>query len=136
LVVPLPSDAELLSAAAAARSRAYAPYSGFAVGAAVVGTSGQVYAGANVENASFPLCCCAERVAIYVAVAAGETGIRRVAVVTDTEPPANPCGACRQVIFELGPDAEVVVANVAGASRVISIRELLPGGFDGADLRR
>lgn len=130
------SDEELLSAAAAARSRAYAPYSRFAVGAAVVGTSGQVYTGANVENASYPLCCCAERVAIYVALAAGETGIRRVAVVTDTDPPSNPCGACRQVIYELGPDAEVLVGNVAGTFRSTSIRVLLPGGFDGSVLRR
>jgi cytidine deaminase len=89
-----------------------------------------------VENASFPLCVCAERTAIGTAVAAGETRIVRVVVVTDTSPPASPCGACRQVIFELGSDASVLVASTTGERHETTIRALLPEGFDGGALRR
>ncbi|MSQ02980.1 MAG: cytidine deaminase [Myxococcales bacterium] len=130
------TDAELVAHAAAVRGHAYAPYSGFKVGAALIAGSGAVYVGCNVENASYPLCVCAERTAIGTAVAAGETRIVRIAVVTDTEPPASPCGGCRQVIWEFGPDAEVIVASVSGLAQVTSIRALLPAGFDGSALRR
>ena len=126
----------LFAEALAARAFAYAPYSRFAVGAAVLTTSGRIFRGCNVENASYPLCVCAERVAIGNAVSAGERGIVAVAVVTDTDPSAGPCGACRQVIFEHGPDCTVSFGNLAGERRTMSIRELLPLGFDGAALRR
>lgn len=130
------TDAELLRLAAEVRERAYAPYSKFKVGAAVIGRSGAVYVGCNVENASYPLCVCAERTAIGTAVAAGESGIVRIAVITDSAPPASPCGACRQVIWEFGQDCGVVVAGTNGIVHVTHIRDLLPEGFDGASLRR
>ncbi len=130
------ADAELIALAAAARERAYAPYSKFKVGAAVVAGSGKVYVGCNVENASYPLTVCAERTAIGTAVAAGETEILRVVVIADSEPPASPCGGCRQVIFEFGANAVVVIASTAGHVHVTDIRTLLPDGFDGASLRR
>lgn len=129
------TDDELVRRALAVRERAYAPYSKFKVGAAVVAGSGAVYVGCNVENASYPLCVCAERTAIGTAVAAGESRIDRVVVITDTDPPASPCGACRQVIFEFGPAAEVVVASVSGHRHTTTIRALLPEGFDGGVLR-
>lgn len=129
------NDDELVDAARAARARAWAPYSHFAVGAAVRTESGRVYTGVNVESASYPLTCCAERVAIYKAVSEGDARITAVAVVTDTSPPAHPCGGCRQVIFEFGPDALVTSASVDGEAVTQSIRELLPGAFDGSALR-
>lgn len=129
------TDDELYRLAADVRERAYAPYSKFKVGAAVVAASGKVYVGCNVENASYPLCVCAERTAIGTAVAAGESRIVKVLVVTDTDPPASPCGACRQVIWEFGPDAAVVVAGVSGHRHTTTIRALLPEGFDGVVLR-
>lgn len=126
------SDAELVAAARAVRAHARAPYSRFQVGSAVRAGSGAIYAGCNVESAAYPLTCCAERVAIYNAVAAGETLITRVAVATSTA--SSPCGGCRQVIFELGPDAVVLVAGLEGGWRDVSIRTLLPEGFDGREL--
>ncbi len=130
------TDDALVAEATSARAHAYAPYSRFRVGAAVLAGSGQVYRGCNVENASYPLCVCAERVAIMTAIAAGESRVSRLAVVTDTSPPASPCGACRQVIFELGgPECVVLFASTHGERRQLLARELLPEGFDGAALR-
>lgn len=123
-------DDELLAHARAARERAYAPYSRFAVGSAVVGGSGAVYTGCNVENASFSHTVCAERVAILKAISEGETTITAVAVVTDTSPPASPCGACRQVMHEFGPKARVIYAGLDGAAVVTTVDALLPAGFD------
>ena len=108
------SDADLIAAATAVREKAFAPYSRFRVGAAVRGASGRIHAGCNVESASFGLTCCAERVAVFKAVSEGETAIEAVAIVTDVSPPAAPCGACRQVLYEFGPDAVVVRAELAG----------------------
>lgn len=130
------TDEALIEAARAVRLNAYAPYSHFKVGAAVLTDTGRVYVGCNVENASFPLTVCAERTAIGSAVAAGETRIVKVAVITDTEPPASPCGACRQVIFEMGTEAAVIVASLNGHRHDTTIRALLPEGFDGSVLRR
>ncbi len=124
----------LVDAARRVRLRARAPYSRFLVGAAVRGESGALYVGCNVESAAYPLTCCAERAAIYAAVAGGETRITHCAVVTETA--SSPCGGCRQVIFEMGPNCEVVVAGLDGAARVVSIRALLPEGFDGSELPR
>lgn len=124
------SDDELVRLAAGARAHAYAPYSRFAVGAAVLAGSGRVYTGCNVENASFSHTCCAERVAVFKAVSEGETAVRAVAIVTDTSPPAGPCGACRQVLHEFGADATVALANPAGELRSTTVRALLPDGFD------
>ncbi len=126
--------AALIAAATEARGNAYAPYSKFAVGAAVLTASGEVYGGCNVESASYPLVCCAERVAIYKAVCDGHREIVCVVVLTDTQPPAAPCGGCRQVILEFGPRAQVICANPAGEERVMGMETLLPFGFGGGDL--
>jgi cytidine deaminase len=104
------------------------------VGAAVVGASGRVWTGCNVESASYSLTCCAERVALFKAVSEGETGVHMVVVVTDVDPPVGPCGACRQVIHELAPGAMVVVASLTGQRWRRSIAALLPGAFDGSAL--
>jgi cytidine deaminase len=124
------NEPDLIAQALAARAFAYAPYSRFAVGAAVIGGSGRVYTGCNVENASFSHTCCAERTAVFNAVSAGETCILGVAIVTETSPAATPCGSCRQVLWEFGPDAFVACANLVGDVRRFTVRELLPEGFD------
>jgi cytidine deaminase len=126
----------LEKAARQAVAGAYAPYSKFKVGAAVLAGSGKVYAGANVENASYGLCNCAERTAIFSAVAAGERTILAVAVYTPTAEPTLPCGACRQVIHEFGPEA-VVISLAKGKSRIeTTLPTLLPAAFGPADLKR
>ena len=123
----------LIDAAEQAQRQAYAPYSRFRVGAAVEGEDGSVFTGCNVENASYGLVMCAERVAIGAAVAAGVRRFRRIAVVSDSEPPAAPCGACRQVIFEFAPDAEVLAKGPRSSHRW-TMRELLPAAFSGSQL--
>jgi cytidine deaminase len=118
----------LVTAARAAQARAYAPYSNFRVGAALESESGDVYVGCNVENASYGLTICAERAAVCAAVAAGARRLRRVVVVSDSDPPAAPCGACRQVLSEFGKDFRV---DAVGPKRSVSwtIAELLPAAF-------
>jgi cytidine deaminase len=121
---------DLVDLARQARQLAYAPYSGFPVGAALLGRSGRVYTGANVENAAYPLSICAERTALFKAVSEGERAFEAIAVVTSTG--ATPCGACRQVLREFGgPDGElqVLVADLEGHIRSFTIAELLPAGF-------
>lgn len=121
-------------AARAVQARAYAPYSRFRVGAAVEAEDGRVFAGCNVENASYGLTICAERSAVVQAVAAGVTRLRRVVVVTDINPPAAPCGACRQVLREFGPEL-VVDAVGPQARKQWRIWELLPDSFGPESLR-
>ncbi len=124
------SDRELVALAAGAREKAYAPYSGFPVGAALLGRSGRVYTGCNVENASYPLTTCAERTALTKAVSEGERSFEAIAVVTETG--ATPCGACRQILREFGGpegDLRVLVADTKGDVRSFTIAELLPAGF-------
>ncbi len=127
---------QLKAAAKTAARHAYAPYSKFRVGAAVLTASGKIYAGCNVENASYGLTNCAERTAIFNAVAAGEKKLRLqcVVVYTPTDMPAAPCGACRQVINEFGPDARVLSICKGKGHISSSIHELLPGAFGPADL--
>ena len=122
-------DEALIKAADEVRRNAHAPYSGLRVGAAVLDAGGSVHTGANVENASFGLTLCAERAALAAAVAAGALarGITRVAVVTNQG--YTPCGACRQVILELAPDATVIVAAPGGQARRFTSPELLPDAF-------
>jgi cytidine deaminase len=125
---------KLRTAARAAAARAYAPYSRFPVGAAVLTASGRIYAGANIENASYSLCNCAERTAIFSAVAAGDRDLRCVAVYTPTPTATAPCGACRQVIHEFGPAARVVSFCASRDELDVAIGTLLPAAFGPADL--
>ena len=108
---------------------AYAPYSGFSVGAAVLGESGRIYPGCNVENAAYGVTWCAERTAIGNAVVHGERRFRAIAVIAATPKPCSPCGACRQALFEFGAETEVIMANLAGEVEIRSVRELLPHAF-------
>jgi cytidine deaminase len=124
-----PEYSALIAAALAARNLAYAPYSRFAVGAAVLSASGRIFSGGNIENAAYPMSICAERVALFSAYAAAERSISALAVVTPTHAVASPCGACRQVIFELAPQARIILLNLAGAIHYTSPAELLPHGF-------
>ena len=124
--------AELLLVADQARKMAYAPYSGFAVGAALLATDGAIYAGCNVENASYGLTICAERNAIAHAVACGAQQFTAVAVVTENG--VTPCGACRQVLAEFGPRMTVIVADTRGNRRIYALAELLPDAFGPANL--
>ncbi len=121
--------AVLIAVAWRAREQAYAPYSGFAVGAAVQTASGNIYGGCNIENVSYGLSNCAERTAIFQAIAHGERQLVRIAICADTPEPVAPCGACRQVMQELGPHMEVVLVNQAGMQIVTTVAELLPYSF-------
>lgn len=124
----------LVVAAVAARERAFAPFSGFLVGAALEAEDGTIVTGCNVESASYGLTMCAERVAIFKGVSEGHRRFRRVAVVTDTDTPTPPCGACRQLLWEFAPDAEVILANLRGKVVRYMVRELLPAAFDASQL--
>lgn len=125
----------LIAEATAAREAAYAPYSGFKVGAALLGESGRVYRGCNVENVSYGLSSCAERNAIFRAVVEGERRIRAVAVVTGADTPTPPCGACRQVLLEFAINGEmdVALATLNGQRRLTSLAALLPDSFASFD---
>lgn len=125
------SNEELVKAARQAREQAYAPYSKFEVGAAVESSDGRVFGGCNIENSSSGLTVCAERVALGKAISEGARSFTRIAVIADTHSPVPPCGACRQVIFELcGAEALVLMANLQGLIETATIRELLPAPFD------
>jgi cytidine deaminase len=118
----------LVSAARAAQQRAYAPYSHFHVGAALEADDGRVFVGCNVENASYGLTICAERAAICAAVAAGARRFRRAVVVSDSDPPAAPCGACRQVLAEFGSDFRIDAVGPKGTASW-TMAALLPAAF-------
>jgi len=124
----------LIEAAKQARENAHAPYSNFRVGAALRSTSGRIFGGCNVENATYGLTMCAERVAIFKAVSEGERGFSAIAVVTDTEVLTPPCGSCRQLIWEFCGDIPVSMANLKGKMEVIQMRDLFPRPFDDSNL--
>jgi cytidine deaminase len=122
----------LVDHALAARQRAYAPYSHYFVGAAVLAEDGSVVVGCNVENASYPATICAERVALTSAVAQGKRKLKAIAVATRDG--GSPCGICRQVMAELGPEMQVYITDEAGNFRTTTVRDLLPDSFDGSSL--
>jgi len=123
----------LIQAAIEARKNAYAPYSRFKVGAAVLTREGKIFTGCNVENASYGLSMCAERVAIFKAVSEGYKNFIAIAVVADTDDPVKPCGACRQVMAEFG-NFDVVMSNLKGDLKIMKVSELLPEAFSPNDL--
>lgn len=126
----------LQDAARKVRENAYAPYSGFKVGAAVRGKSGAVYVGCNVENVAYPEGTCAEAGAIAAMIAAGEAELTEVAVIADSPQPVPPCGGCRQKLAEFGkPDTAVLLATLSGDVMETTIAELLPGRFDATHMR-
>jgi cytidine deaminase len=124
----------LILAARAARERAHAPFSKFKVGAAVEDEDGKIYAGCNIENATLGLTMCAERVAVFKAISEGASRLIRVAVVADSAELTPPCGACRQILWEFCGDAELILANLAGASERLRIGQMFPRPFDSSFL--
>jgi len=127
-VTPSP-PADLLAAAREAHANAYAPYSGFRVGAALRADDGSVVAGGNVENASFGLSRCAEQSAVQALVTRGRRHFREMVVFAEADPPASPCGACRQILHEFAPDATIFLVNGSGACEAFTVANLLPRGF-------
>ena len=120
---------KLIGAAAASREKAYAPYSNFRVGAAILTKEGRYYTGCNIENASYGLTCCAERVALFKAVSNSERSFEAIAVTAGTEEYCSPCGACRQALAEFGTDIKVYMVNGSGDYQVRTVAELLPESF-------
>jgi cytidine deaminase len=123
-------EARLVAAATAVREHAAAPYSKFKVGAALLAEDGRIFTGCNVESASYGLTVCAERNAVFKAISEGTKGFRAVAVVTDAEPPASPCGACRQVLWDQCRDVEVLIATPRGVATRTRLAALLPLAFE------
>jgi cytidine deaminase len=124
----------LQAAALAARENAHAPYSKFRVGAALEDASGRVHTGCNIENATYGLTLCAERVAVFKAISEGVREFRRIAVAADTETLTPPCGACRQILWEFCGDIEITLVNLHGKSEVVRLKELFPRAFDASFL--
>jgi cytidine deaminase len=129
---PMKPPEDLLSAAIYARQKAYVPYSGFKVGAALRGSAGEIFSGCNVENASYGLTLCAERNTVCTAVAAGVQTFTQMVIVADSETPCPPCGACRQFLFEFAPNLELWVANLSGETKFHRLCDLLPEAFGAA----
>jgi cytidine deaminase len=124
------SRRRLLAAARTARENAHAPFSSFKVGAALETADGQIITGCNIESATYGLTICAERCAMFKAIADGQRKIVRVAIVADTEEPTPPCGACRQILWEFGGDLEVILGNLTEETAAFQLKELLPHPFD------
>jgi cytidine deaminase len=120
----------LVAAALRARENAFAPYSKFQVGAALEDDTGRIHTGCNVENATYGLTVCAERVAVFKAISEGARKFRRIAVAADTETLTPPCGACRQILWEFCGDVELVLANLAGKTETFRLKDLFPRPFD------
>ena len=126
--------AAALAAALAARDHAHAPFSEFRVGAALEDTSGRLHTGCNIENATYGLTLCAERVAVFKAVSEGARHFRRIAIAADTETLTPPCGACRQILWEFCGDIEVLLSNPHGKRETLRLKDLLPRPFDASFL--
>lgn len=127
---------DLIEKAEKARENAHAPFSGFKVGAALLAQNGEIHTGCNVENASYGLTMCAERVAIFKAISEGEKDFTHLAIVADTENLTPPCGACRQIIWEFCGDIPIVLANLSGETETFQMSELLPKAFDAKFLEK
>jgi len=121
---------QLLQCAMKARENALAPFSQFKVGAALLTSGGKLYTGCNIENATYGLTVCAERVALWKALSEGEWSFLRIAVASDGNPPAAPCGACRQLLWEFCGDLEIIVGNTLGAKESHHLADLFPRPFD------
>lgn len=129
------SKQKLIQDAITIRNKAYVPYSKFPVGAALLTKSGKVYTGCNIENAAYPVSCCAERVAIFKAIADGENEFTEMAVVADTKRPVPPCGSCRQVMSEFFESSvNVHLTNLHNNTKTVTVEELLPFSFQPEDL--
>jgi cytidine deaminase len=124
----------LVEAALRARENAWAPFSCFKVGAAVEDSEGRIHTGCNVENATYGLTICAERVAVFKGLSEGGRGFRRVAVAADTDRLTPPCGACRQILWEFCGDAQLILANLHGRTETLSLRDIFPRPFDASFL--
>jgi cytidine deaminase len=127
---------QLVEAALQARLNAFAPYSNYKVGAALLAGSGKVYTGCNVENATYGLSVCAERVALLKAISEGERRFTRIAVSSESEPPATPCGSCRQLLWEFAGDIEVILVNPQGHRATHQLKTLFPEAFDRSFLNK
>lgn len=125
----------LLAAALAARENAHAPYSKFRVGAALEDSSGRVHSGCNIENATYGLTMCAERVAVFKAISDGVRQFRRIAIAADTEQLTPPCGACRQILWEFCGNIEVILVNLQGRRDSLQLADLLPRAFDASFIK-
>lgn len=121
---------ELIKGATKARENAVAPFSGFKVGAALLTESGEIFTGCNVENASYGLTMCAERVAIFKAISEGARAFSKICIAANTDDLTTPCGACRQIIWEFCGDIEVILVNLNNKSETFRMRELFPRAFD------
>ncbi len=128
------SEQALIDASIAARANAYAPYSNFAVGAALLGENGTIYTGVNVENVTFGLTTCAEQTAFLKAVSEGVRSFTKIAVCTEKSPPAAPCGLCRQMMVEFCEDLDILLVNPAGEMKRVRLSEIMPGPFRPRDL--
>lgn len=124
----------LIDAARQARERAHAPFSEFTVGAAVEDETGRIFTGCNIENATYGLTLCAERLAVFKAISEGGAKLKRIAVVADTDALTPPCGACRQILWEFCGDAELILANLSGKQETLSMKEIFPRPFDASFL--
>ena len=124
----------LVDAAIAARHNARAPFSNFKVGAALEDETGRIFTGCNVENATYGLTMCAERVAVFKAVSEGAQNFRRIAVAADTDLLTPPCGACRQILWEFCGDVEIVLVNLQGKTETLRLKDLFPRPFDASFL--
>jgi cytidine deaminase len=125
---------QLMEAAIRARENAHAPFSGFKVGAAVETGDGRIYSGCNVENISYSLTLCAERVAIFKAISEGARQFRKVVVAADTENLTPPCGSCRQILWEFCGDIELVLVNLQGKTESFRLKDLFPRPFDASSM--
>ncbi|HEY4359637.1 MAG TPA: cytidine deaminase [Bryobacteraceae bacterium] len=128
------SESQLVHAALTAREHAHAPFSKFRVGAALEDETGRVHTGCNVENATYGLTLCAERVAVFKAISEGARRFRRIAVAADTEKLTPPCGACRQILWEFCGDVEILLCNPGGKSETLRLTDLFPRAFDASFL--